>query len=487
LNHSYLRVLSDDTGKVEELREFLTFEVPGAKFSPKFKKYNHKTGRVEGHWDGKMRLLTAKQLAPTGLRHVIHEWAEDVGYEVQDHKFPEAPPLLVEGGDFEAWLASMSGKYHPRPYQVKAVQDALGLTRATLLSSTGSGKTLLLYYLASILPKPVLVIVPNVGLVHQFDQDFFDYGWNLPTQLIYADQEKAIPPTGKVVSTWQSLAPQPKEWFEPFKTVLVDEVHHAKAKVLSDIMKSLPHVGFRFGVTGTLDDIQQNRLTIQGHFGKIVEVAKTRDLIDAGYNADLRIKGLLLKYPKDITKRFRGVEYAAEVDWLCGNPRRNRFVGDLAKSFKGNTLLLTRYVEKHAEPLYAAIAKNASCPVYLVVGKVEAEEREAIRKIVSTHERSIIVASEGTMGEGVNMPSLNDIILATPSKSRIQLMQKIGRGTRLAEGKTHCNIWDLADDLSPHKKTMNFTYKHYMQRVRYYLEEKLEFEQQKVDLYDLYK
>lgn len=50
--------------------------------------------------------------------------------------------------------------------------------------------------------------------------------------------------------------------------------------------------------------------------------------------------------------------------------------------------------------------------------------------------------------EGVDIPRLNSIILAYPG-TEITVLQKVGRGSRKAEGKTETTIWDLVDDLVP--------------------------------------
>jgi type I site-specific restriction endonuclease len=257
LNHVYCKVHTDNDGILQELSEYFTFEVPGAQYSPKFRKYRRKDKKVTGSWDGKIRLFNQrKRIIYTGLRQEIEDWAEESGYEVDSKGWGETAEFDEEIYRlFEQKLRTLS-HIESRDYQTKAVWKALDNERCVLLSATGSGKSLIIYYLLQLLPKPALLIVPKVGLVEQMASDFLDYGWKDPIHKIFEGQEKVN--DGVVVSTWQSIFEQPPEWFEKFKTVIVDEVHHANAsaKSLKDIMEMLPHVRYRIGLTGSLDESQ---------------------------------------------------------------------------------------------------------------------------------------------------------------------------------------------------------------------------------------
>lgn len=93
----------------------------------------------------------------------------------------------------------------------------------------------------------------------------------------------------------------------------------------------------------------------------------------------------------------------------------------------------------------------------------------------------IIIASFGTSSTGINIPSIENIIFASPSKSKIRNLQSIGRGLRLNEGKSHCNLFDIADDLH-WKAWVNHTLNHLQERVKVYAEEKFLFKIIEVDL-----
>jgi superfamily II DNA or RNA helicase len=105
--------------------------------------------------------------------------------------------------------------------------------------------------------------------------------------------------------------------------------------------------------------------------------------------------------------------------------------------------------------------------VHFVSGEVDAEDRERIRQWVTNGEQQIIVASYGTFAAGINIPSIKTIIFASPSKSKIRVLQSIGRGLRLHHSKTHTTLLDFVDDLR-YGSRINHTFRHAEQRVQYY-------------------
>ena len=134
-------------------------------------------------------------------------------------------------------------------------------------------------------------------------------------------------------------------------------------------------------------------------------------------------------------------------------------------------------VEKHGKILYDMICnteKLGDRKVFFVHGGVDTEDRESIRAIMEKEKDAIVVASFGTFSTGINIRNLHNIIFASPSKSRVRNLQSIGRGLRQSENKTKAVLYDIADDLR-YKKHMNFTLRHFVERVKIYTEEKFPF------------
>lgn len=468
-NNVHLK-LHCDSSIAYELSEYFTFNVPGAKFSPAYK---------NKMWDGKIRLFhLMRGTLYVGLINQVKLFAQERGYDLEYDNvedFSERSFSIVEAKQF---IKNIDLPFEVRDYQLDAFVHAVRKKRAVLVSPTASGKSLIIYLLATyFVAKKILIVVPSTGLVHQMASDFVDYG--CPPELIhkiYSGQEKVTETAFFVITTWQSIYKLPNNWFDTYGVVIGDEAHQFKAKSLVDIMEKMTKCEYRFGFTGTLDGTNTNKLVLEGLFGSVRQVTTTSELMEQGTVASLKIKSLVLSYNEDTRKLFAKTKpsYADELNHIILNGARNKFISNLTNSLNTNTLLLFNYVQ-HGKMLYDMIkAYDPDREVYLVYGKVEGEEREEIRKLVEKSDNAAVVASYKTFSTGINIPNLHNVIFGSPSKSRIRVLQSIGRGLRTSEEKTNAVLYDIADDMS-WKSFQNHTIRHFSERVQMYNQEKFEY------------
>jgi superfamily II DNA or RNA helicase len=139
-----------------------------------------------------------------------------------------------------------------------------------------------------------------------------------------------------------------------------------------------------------------------------------------------------------------------------------------------NTLLTFFYIE-HGVTLCKMIKEklaksNPNRKVFFVYGGTDAEVREEIRHITEKENDAIIVASVGVFSTGINIKNLDNIIFGSPSKSRIRVLQSIGRSLRIGRSDK-ATLYDVVDDLEigSHK---NFALQHFFERVNYYDQER---------------
>ena len=479
LNEVYLQV-DTEPGLKQELADYFTFMVPGYQFMPA---YRNKM------WDGKIRLLDYRNnTIYAGLLSHIEKFAQDRDYDIQyDSSIVMTNEFsLQEGKEF---VETLDLPVEMRDYQLNAFVHAIRKNRCLLLSPTASGKSLIIYTILRYLEgKKALVIVPTTSLVSQLYTDFNDYGvknkWRSEDHVHYImagrDKHSDMPIT---ISTWQSLYKMPKEYFDQYDVIVGDECHLFKAKSLTTLMTKLVNAKYRFGTTGTLDDMQTHQLVLEGLFGRVKRVTTTKELIDKKQLASFEIKAITLKYPEEQCKQIVRKKYQEEVDFLVGNNKRNAFIRNLAVSLEGNTLVLFQYVEKHGNLLHEIIKDKAgsSRKVFYVYGGTEVELRENVRAIVESEKDAIIVASYGVYSTGVNIKNLHNIIFTHPGKSKVRVLQSIGRGLRTSEGKSQATLYDIVDDLS-YKNQRNFAIKHFVERHKYYMQEKFPVKIYKVNL-----
>ena len=456
-----------------ELADQFTFDVPGAKFSPAYKKK---------FWDGKIRLFSTQTgQIYVGLLDRVVQFCKDHGYsyEFTNNKHYGTPFEVNEGISKEGVKDYMNAicKHKPRDYQIDGVYDALRHNRKLLISPTASGKSLMIYSIVRYYverKQNTLIVVPTTSLVEQMYKDFADYGWDVGSfcHKIYAGRERETD-SQVIITTWQSIYKLPRKYFERFSVVVGDEAHQFKSKSLISIMTKLADAKYRFGFTGTLDGSQTHKWVLEGLFGPSYKIIKTNELMKKGHVATLDINVLLLKHPPNKFETFE-----EEVQYIINHNRRNNFIKNLALDLKGNTLILFARVEKHGEPLYNLINNSniiENRRVFFVHGGIDTEDREEIRDITERETNAIIVASYGTFSTGINIKNLHNVIFASPSKSRIRNLQSIGRVLRKGDNKIKATLYDIADDIS-YKSRKNYTLNHLIERIKVYNEENFNYD-----------
>lgn len=487
LNATYIQI-GAETSILKEIGEFFVFDVPNARFNPKFK---------HGVWDGKIRLFNYKtQTLYTGLHGHLKKFAAERHYKVIEYDNILSLECL-KFDDYDRFMKDLNIhsdgiKLTARHYQDSAILHGINAGRCTIVSPTSSGKSYIIYALLrwhQQFDRKILIVVPTVSLVNQMYSDFKDYSseveWNHRDNChkIFSGQDKT---SNKpvIISTWQSMQKQNMEFFKPFDVIFTDEVHTAKATQLKQILEKSINAYHRYGLTGTLQDTECNRLVIVGLHGPAKKIIKTKQLMDEGYIAELAIKCVILKYPtrdRDFVRKMhirakkeKKNAYKQEVDFIVAHKKRMEQLVSLSLAVKGNTLILFQYVESHGKIIYEKLLQKSQKEVYYISGETKPEEREKIRKAMEKKKNVILVASYGTFSTGVNVKQIHNVIFASPSKSKIKVLQSIGRGLRIGKGKTSVTLWDIVDDISKQNrktKSHNYVFKHFLERWKIYKQE----------------
>ena len=458
----YLYISTEDSIR-KELSEFFKFKVPGSEFIPAVRRR---------FCDGYIRLFNLNtNTLYLGLFSYLKEFCDERGYEIEGYE-PEKDIFTIER--YEEIVQDIPLKL--RDYQKEAIAYAAHNQKCILVSPTASGKSLMIYSLIRYnflkKNKKALVIVPTTSLVEQMAKDFRDYGFRGDIAKIYGGDKGADAPI--VVTTWQSMMRMPKDFGNDFGMVIGDEAHLFAAKSLSKIMESLTDVKYKIGTTGTLQETKTHKLQLEGLFGPAYFVTTSADLMAEGTLAQLDIQALVLSYCDEERKLVSKLTYQEEMDWIVRNSTRNKFINNLVKDLKGNTLVLFQFVEKHGKPLFKILNK-LDRKVFFVFGGTDAIDRERVREIVEKEKNAVIVASFGTFSTGINIKRLHNVVFASPSKSRIRNLQSIGRGLRKTDDKENVTLYDIADDLSWKKKT-NYTLNHFSERINIYSTENFNYE-----------
>lgn len=477
VNEVYMRV--EAPGKTRrELSDYFSFAIPGAQFSEAAKK---------GWWDGRKRLYDSRTgLLYLGLLPRLEAWAEKQGYELHLIDFPPAQEPISKA-DAGRFLKDLKLPFTPRDYQTIGFWDAIRSRRATFLSPTNAGKTLSIYLTARWFvdryDAKVLIIVPTIGLVRQTMSDFTNYGGEGCAHGVYGGQDKD---TDKpiLISTWQSIHEMEPEWFEKFGVLIGDEAHGFKADRLVSIATKCVNASFRYGFTGTLDKIPTHRVIIEGLFGPVRKLTTNREMIERGFSSPVAIEALHIRWPDAVCEHVVKGDYQNEMNVIVSSQNRNTALVRLARTLKGNTLILFQYVEKHGHILEERLRAETEKEIHYIHGGMDVDVREELRQIMEAGDDIVALCSYGTFSTGVSINRIHNLIFASPFKTMIRLLQSIGRGLRVAEDKSRIRVFDLIDDLRWQGHD-NYTFKHWQERRKVYESEGFAYVERHISLKDI--
>lgn len=481
-NDVHLEAIEGERGELQMLSDYFTFEVPGAKFSPQYR---------NKFWDGKIRLFDTRTMCIfAGLANDIIKFSKDmdvdISFEGPKHNIPGVEQVVSDDlldGFVKALNPHSKGTpIEMRDYQIEAFKHAVRKQRSLILSPTASGKSLIIYSLVrwwrEVQDRKILIVVPSISLVGQLMSDFKDYSNGSFTDMygITGGVEKIHEQT-VTITTWQSIYQMPASWFAQFGCVCVDEVHHAQAKSIQGIMSKLLICPDRVGFTGTLQEAKTHELVLKGLFGPVKKVITTAELMKRDQVAQMKVELLHLKYKDEDKKAVKSMEYQQEIDFLINHEVRNKFVARLASALPGNTLVIFSRID-HGKELFSMI--ESSKEKHYVAGETDKEQREVTRQFAESND-VIIVASLGVFSTGINIKNLHNLVFAHPTKSKIKVLQSIGRVLRKSDDGKPATVYDVVDDLKIGTKE-NFALKHAAERMKQYISENFTYNIKSIQL-----
>lgn len=338
-----------------------------------------------------------------------------------------------------------------RPYQTEALEavlssEAKGINKQLIVLPTGAGKTVIFSHLPIIRKEstPMLVIAHRAELLHQAKNKIQQMNPDLIVEIEQAENiagkvdvvVASVPTMGRANS--DRIEKFPKDYF---KTIIIDEAHHAAAPTYRRIVDYF-QPNLILGVTATPQRSDSTRLI--DVFQEIVYYKTIEDLIKQGWLT--RLVGYRIKTETDLTEIevSDGDFVQSQLQDAVNNPNRNASIVAAYQQIcqERKTLVFAAGVQ-HAKDLALSFTKN-SIVTEVILGETPDEERSTILQKFRNNEIKVLI-NVGVLTEGFDEPSVQAIILARPTKSTLLYTQVVGRGTRLDEGKDNCLIIDISD------------------------------------------
>ena len=460
-----------------KLASALKFEVPYARYMPQYKL---------GRWDGKVAFFGLGGTGYVNHLGIVSEVLEKYNVQIVDIEDRRHPIDLKFTPVTERYWADQGVVWpegHPaegeeiilRDYQVDAINNFISNPQSLQQIATGAGKTITTATLSHI-SEPYgrsIVIVPNKSLVEQTEEDYINCGLDVG---VYFGDRKQLGKT-HTICTWQSLNILDKkhkdgsavlslaEFLEDVSTIIVDEVHQAKAEVLKNLLtRNLRNAPIRWGLTGTVPKEKFEFESIHASLGPVIGNISAKELQD---------KGVLSQCHVNVVQLIDTVAhsgYQEELKYLVTNQARVEYIGKLLNTVKqsGNTLILVDRIS--AGEMLAELIPDST----FVNGAVKVKDRKETYDTIREGTNEVIIATYGVAAVGLNIPRIFNLVLLEPGKSFVRVIQSIGRGVRKAKDKDFVQIWDLTS-------TCKYAKRHLTQRKKFYKEAQYPFTIEKVD------
>lgn len=395
--------------------------------------YVHMPRYRSGMWDGYITLMRGMNKFPTGLLNHVVDAIRSHGYPNVHLEFSskEKAHCKTVGRDFLNGITL-------RDYQLDAIEELLQAGRGVAKMATNSGKTEVISALVKCLNRKALIVVHRKELLYQTIERIkmrtgFEVGmvgdgiWRPTTvtvgmiQSLHSNLEK--------LGYWKNNA-----------MLIVDECHHVSSDQMMDVLNIIPGA-YRFGFSGTplkLDVLSDMKLVAMT--GDIVFDIGNKYLVEEGYSAVPNVHITVMQQTdEDLWKLDYQSAYRALI---VDSKSRNDCIADIAKRAEGTTLIIVNYIE-HGEKLSSMIAGSI-----FVNGSDTSKRRLDVLEAMKSGSGGVYIATN-IVDEGIDVPAINNLIIACGGKAKHKLLQRIGRGMRKKDNAGDCNIvhiYDFLDD-----------------------------------------
>ena len=474
---------ASDRGVTEAVYQLLRFRPEGYRFMPRYK---------SGLWDGYISLYRRRdRVFPGGLAERTAKHLKSLGVEVtvEDRSQPPLREPQLEGGTSTVEL---------RDYQRQAVEAAVAARAGVLESATGTGKTEVLAAIIQRLACRTLIIVASRDLAWQTIERFqrsLSFP-NAPPDALYGLVGDDIDSPGLITaSLYQTLhrrltpvcehcgrpgevgagtcsnkrclgaldysrAEATQEWLASFDCLALDESHHAPAKSYWPIVNSCPAY-WRFGLSATpFKSDLITELKLVGATGEVFYSFKAKEAVKEGWLAEPLVTIVKPSFPPLNEEDLSYMTVYREG--IVEHEHRNRLIADIAavtsEGWGVPTLILVQWIE-HGKAIRRAL-RQLDIKADFISGRAPTEQRQAALRALGDGSAKCLISSV-IFDEGVDAPEIGALILAGGSKARHRVIQRIGRGLRVAPGKEYLAVFDIYDSHSP-----KYLLPHSRQRLR---------------------
>jgi superfamily II DNA or RNA helicase len=350
-----------------------------------------------------------------------------------------------------------------RPYQqrtVDLIRDSLrqGNRRILVTLPTGSGKSIIMGCIArSCIDKGsrVLALMHRRQLVDQLGDRFESCGVNSGTVMSGIGAELHKPVQIGTVQTysrrqgfeevdWDS-GDTFRPWEHPADVIMIDECHRSLARTFQDILKAYDgKIVLGFTATPALS----SGVAMGSYWQTLIQPVSVRELIDCG----ALVAGVYYGLSAPDLAGLKIVAGDYEKKGLSERVKAPKIIGDIVENWlrvaAGKKTMVFAVNVKHSKAIVHEFCRFGIAAEHLDAHSDDEKRDAALGRFRSGE--TTVMSNVGLFTEGTDIPEIECICLARPTKSIGVYLQMVGRGARPAPGKASFVVLDHGKNINEH-------------------------------------
>lgn len=354
------------------------------------------------------------------------------------------------------------------PYQETAVKACVDGLYGILQSKAGSGKTQMGIALIREHGKRALWLCHTLDLVKQSKERAERYMDKNLLGLI--TEGKVNIGSGITFATIQTMSKLDlSRYRDMWDVIIVDECHRVAGTptAMTQFSKVLNSLSARhkYGLSATVHRSDGMIVATYALLGNVVYTVPDEAIADKVMRVGIKPIGTGVGISRDCLNTDGTLNYAKLINYLCEDFTRNHIIsGHIVAESDKSCLILSDRLE-HLEYLINTLPHQIRDKAVMISGKMTSKrgkaEREQALEDMRTGKKMYLFATYSLAREGLDIPRLERLFMASPVKDYAVVTQSIGRIARTFEGKADPICYDFVDQIG-------YTEKMFKQRLRHY-------------------
>lgn len=336
-------------------------------------------------------------------------------------------------------------------YQEEAVNAMIAAKYGILQSAAGSGKTQMGIALAVKLKRRTLWLCHTLDLIRQSKERAELY---MSEDLIGTITEgKVSLGKGITFATIQTMCkldlPQYRDYWD---CIITDEVHRVSGSPTAVtqyqmVLNSLS-ARHKYGLSATVHRADGMIQATYALVGKVAYQVPDEAVADKIMKVGIYPVGTGIEISREALNTDGTLNYTKLITYLTGNRTRNELIASCIE--RRPSLILSDRLH-HLEELMSLLPEDMQRDAVMVSGKMTSKAGKAKREQAISDMRSgrkkYLFATYSLAKEGLDIPCLERLYLATPQKDYAIVTQSVGRIARTFEGKADPIAYDFVDNI----------------------------------------